>query len=198
VRDFIAYDVIKRLFFECQSLAIKLFATYLPQRRPPGTSGRAEFVTKKPKAKDAELAASLGDFLCFAIYSTNLAFGRAYKPLFDELGLTYPQYATLIALKEESDQTVTQLGEKLFLESSTLTPMLKRLEGMGYVTRKRDVEDERQVRIALTEAGHAIFEKAFCGRSAVIEATGLSHDTFVRLQRDLITLRDNLLKASGA
>ncbi|MET0272951.1 MAG: MarR family transcriptional regulator [Phenylobacterium sp.] len=144
-----------------------------------------------------ELAGSLNDFLCFAVYSTNLAFGRAYKPLFDELGLTYLQYATLIALHEEGGQTVTQLSEKLFLESSTLTPLLKRLEAMGHVTRLRDAKDERQVRVNLTKAGEAIFQQAFCGRSAVIEATGLSHESFLRLQRDLITLRDNLLKASA-
>jgi MarR family transcriptional regulator, organic hydroperoxide resistance regulator len=153
-------------------------------------------MNKKAKQNDHELAAKLTDFLCFAVYSTNLAFGRAYKPLFDELGITYPQYVTLIALNEESDQTVSQLGEKLFLESSTLTPLLKRLEAMGYVTRTRDTVDERQVRLALTKEGKAIFEKAFCGRERVIEATGLDYDTFVRLQSDLLTLRRNLLKAS--
>jgi MarR family transcriptional regulator, organic hydroperoxide resistance regulator len=149
------------------------------------------------KSEQSGLASSLTDFLCFAVYSTNLAFGRAYKPLFDELGITYPQYVTLIALNEESDQTVSQLGEKLFLESSTLTPLLKRLEAMGYVTRTRDTQDERQVRIALTKDGKAIFEKAFCGRERVIEATGLDYDTFVRLQGDLLKLRENLLKASA-
>ncbi|MBL8548806.1 MAG: MarR family transcriptional regulator [Hyphomonadaceae bacterium] len=141
------------------------------------------------------MAGSLGDFLCFAIYSTNLAFGRVYKPLFDELGLTYLQYAALIALKEKDGQTVGQLGEKLYLDSSTLTPLLKRLEAMGRVTRRRDPEDERQVRVSLTGAGREIFERAFCGRTAVIEATGLEHDAFLRLQRDLVTLRDNLLSS---
>lgn len=150
--------------------------------------------TKKPKQ---ELAGSLADFLCFAVYSTNLAFGRAYKQLFEELGITYPQYATLIALNEAGDQTVGELGDKLFLESSTLTPLLKRLEAAGYVTRRRDAEDERQVRVSLTPEGKAVFEKAFCGREAIIEATGLDPDTFVRLQRDLITLRDNLLASSN-
>lgn len=144
-----------------------------------------------------ELAGSLADFLCFAVYSTNLAFNRAYKPLFEELGITYPQYATLIALNEAGDQTVGELGDKLFLESSTLTPLLKRLEAAGYVTRRRDAEDERQVRVSLTPEGKAIFEQAFCGRESVIEATGLDPDTFVRLQRDLITLRDNLLASSN-
>ena len=109
--------------------------------------------TKMPKQ---ELAGSLADFLCFAVYSTNLAFGRAYKQLFEELGITYPQYATLIALNEAGDQTVGELGDKLFLESSTLTPLLKRLEAAGYVTRRRDAEDERQVRVSLTPEGKAV------------------------------------------
>src|SRR5262245_23199122 len=74
----------------------------------------------------------LADFLCFAIYSANLAYGRAYKPILEELGLTYPQYIAIVALWEEDSQTVGRLGEKLFLESNTLTPILKKLEGMGY------------------------------------------------------------------
>jgi DNA-binding MarR family transcriptional regulator len=152
---------------------------------------------KRTKTSKQALAGSLADFLCFAVYSTNLAFGRAYKRLFEELGITYPQYATLIALNEAGEQTVGELGEKLFLESSTLTPLLKRLEAMGYVTRRRDLADERQVRVSLTPEGKAIFEQAFCGRESVIEATGLDPDTFVRLLRDLITLRDNLLAASN-
>jgi MarR family transcriptional regulator, organic hydroperoxide resistance regulator len=152
---------------------------------------------KQENSSEAQLAASLPDFLCFAVYSANLAFNKAYKPLFDELGLTYPQYATLVALNERSDQTVSQLGHTLFLESSTLTPMLKRLETAGYVTRQRDSEDERQVRVGLTPKGKEIFEKAFCGRQSIIEATGLDPEAFVRLQRDLIKLRDNLLAASG-
>ncbi len=151
---------------------------------------------KRTPDSETSLAGSLGDFLCFAVYSTNLAFSRAYKPLFEELGLTYPQYATLVALNEEDGQTVSQLGEKLFLESSTLTPLLKRLEAMGHVTRKRDAEDERQVRVSLTKAGRSVFDKAFCGRENVIKATGLEPDAFTRLQRDLIKLRDNLLAAS--
>lgn len=145
--------------------------------------------------KTQEIAASLPDFLCFAVYSTNLAFNRAYKPLFDELGLTYPQYAALVALNEEDDQTVGGLGEKLFLESNTLTPMLKRLEASGFVTRRRDPEDERQVRIRLTTGGKKLFDQAFKGREKIIEATGLDPEDFVQLQRNLIILRDNLLAA---
>ncbi len=150
----------------------------------------------KDKKSGAKAPGKLSDYLCFAVYSANLAFGRAYKPLLEKLGLTYPQYATLVALQEESDQTVSQLGDKLFLESSTLTPLLKRLEGMGYITRQRDADDERMVRISITKAGRMIFEEAVCGLDSIAEATGLPQDEFVRLQRNLIALRNNLLKAS--
>jgi len=95
----------------------------------------------------------LDDFLCFAIYSANLAVNRVYKPLLDQLGLTYPQYLVLVVLYEEDDQTVGRLGDKLFLDSSTLTPLLKRMESVGYVTRQRDPQDERQVRVRLTQQG---------------------------------------------
>lgn len=149
----------------------------------------------KNKAK-TELASTLADFLCYAVYSTHLAFGRAYKPLLDDLGLTYLQYAALIALAEQDQQTVGGLGEKLFLDSSTLTPLLKRLEAMGFVTRKRDPEDERQVRIGLTRAGRDVRQKAFTGRTALVSATGLSPAAFTRLQKDLVTLRKNLLASA--
>ena len=98
----------------------------------------------------------LDDFLCFAIYSANLAVNRVYKPLLDQLGLTYPQYLVLVVLYEEDDQTVGRLGDKLFLDSSTLTPLLKRMESVGYVTRQRDPQDERQVRVRLTQQRRSI------------------------------------------
>ena len=114
-----------------------------------GDSGQAD------RQAAADRLPGLDEFLCFAVYSTNLAFNRVYKPLLDELGLTYPQYIALVALYEEANQTVGQLGEKLFLDSSTLTPLLKRLEAMGAVTRQRDSQDERQVRINLTAQGRS-------------------------------------------
>ena len=114
--------------------------------------------TKPTKPADApEL--KLADFLCFAIYSANLAFGKAYKPILDELGLTYTQYIAIIALWEEDNQTVSGLGEKLFLESNTLTPILKKLEAIGYLRRQRDPEDERQVLVSLTDTGRRLREK---------------------------------------
>ena len=140
---------------------------------------------------------NLDDFLCFAVYSANLAFNRVYKPLLDELGLTYPQYLVLVVLYEEDDQTVGGLGEKLFLDSSTLTPLLKRMESAGYVTRQRDLKDERQVRIRLTPQGKAAREKVSSARAGMLKATGLTPARFRQLREDLVTLRDNLNEAAG-
>jgi DNA-binding MarR family transcriptional regulator len=134
----------------------------------------------------------LSDFLCFAVYSTNLAFGKAYKPMLEELGLTYPQYIAIVALWEEDDQTVSGLGEKLFLESNTLTPMLKKLEAMGYLERRRDPEDERQVRVSLTKSGRRLREK--CLKMDLTDATALAADEFTKLQKQIVTLRENLIK----
>lgn len=134
----------------------------------------------------------LDEFLCFAVYSTNLAFNRVYKPLLDELGLTYPQYIALVALYEEADQTVGQLGEKLFLDSSTLTPLLKRLEAMGAVTRQRDPQDERQVRINLTVQGRALRERGRAVRVSMQRATGLAPEEQRHLREAMVRLRGNL------
>ena len=135
----------------------------------------------------------LSNFLCFAVYSANLAFGRAYKPILEALGLTYTQYIALVALSEEDDQTVGVLGEKLFLESNTLTPILKKLEVLGYIRRQRDPADERQVRLSLTPAGRRLLERDL--GSSLVEATGLGED-FPAVQRTVTRLRDNLLRAT--
>ena len=136
----------------------------------------------------------LADFLCFAIYSANLAYGRAYKPILEELGLTYPQYIAIVALWEEDHQTVGSLGEKLFLESNTLTPMLKKLEGMGYLRRQRDPVDERQVFVSLTDAGRRLREKGL-GMN-LVKASGLTAKEFPKMQKAVVTLRNNLIKAA--
>jgi DNA-binding MarR family transcriptional regulator len=142
--------------------------------------------------------AKLGDFMCFAVYSTNLAYSRVYKPVLEQLGLTYPQYVTIIALWEEDRQTVKGLSENLFLEPSTLTPMLKRLEAMGYVRRERDTEDERSVRVSLTDAGRQLREKAFDYREITAKASGLTVEEFQTLQKAIVKLRTNLIDAAGA
>ncbi len=140
--------------------------------------------------------APLADFLCFSIYSANLAFSRVYKPVLEQLGLTYPQYITLIALWEDDNQTVKGLSEKLFLEPSTMTPMLKRLEAMGYLTRTRGVEDERIVRVSLTEAGRRVREKGIPFSQVTMNATCLNPEEFGVLQKAISNLRDNLMTTS--
>ncbi|MRX08412.1 MarR family transcriptional regulator [Pseudoduganella sp. FT25W] len=136
----------------------------------------------------------LADFLCFAVYSANLAYGKAYKPILDKLGLTYTQYIAIIALWEEDNQTVSGLGEKLFLESNTLTPILKKLEAMGYVHRARDPADERVVRVGLTAEGRALRESAL--HMNLRDATGLTAEEFPVLQKAVVKLRNNLVKAA--
>ena len=144
---------------------------------------------RSPKADNK--GRKLSNFLCFAVYSANLAFGRAYKPILDAVGLTYTQYIAMVALSEEDEQTVSVLGEKLFLESNTLTPILKKLEQMGYIQRRRDPADERQVRLSLTPAGRRLLDKDL-GKS-LVEATGLG-DEFPAVQKTVVRLRDNLLR----
>ena len=137
----------------------------------------------------------LSDYLCFAVYSANLAFGRAYRPILEPLGLTYTQYVALVALWEQDDQTVGDLGEKLFLESNTLTPLLKKLEQVGFLERRRDPADERQVRIRLTPKGRDLQNECISDR--LIDATGLDSD-FTRLRTAIAGLRDNLLASTAA
>jgi MarR family transcriptional regulator, organic hydroperoxide resistance regulator len=145
--------------------------------------------TKTP-ASDRKLS----DFLCFAVYSANLAFGKAYRPILEALGLTYTQYITLICLSERDHQTVRELGENLFLESNTLTPILKKMEEMGYVRRERGTTDERQVVVSLTDSGRALRAKAASGAN-LTGATGLSAQEFKMLQKAVSRLRDNLIES---
>ncbi|MGH6612553.1 MarR family winged helix-turn-helix transcriptional regulator [Sphingomonas sp.] len=138
----------------------------------------------------------LSDFLCFAIYSANLAYGRAYKQILEELGVTYTQYIAIVALWEEDNQTVGRLGEKLFLESNTLTPILKKLEELGYLHRRRDPADERQVIVSLTDAGRQLREKGL--GLHLIKESGLTPEEFATMQRGVVALRDNLIRATKA
>jgi DNA-binding MarR family transcriptional regulator len=137
----------------------------------------------------------LTDFLCFAVYSANLAFGRAYRPILDKVGLTYTQYVTLVALGEEKDQTVGELGDRLFLESNTLTPILKKLETLGLVDRRRDPTDERQVRVNVTPAGRKLHRQVEGKAAGLVDATGLGNN-FGKVQQTIGRLRDNLLQST--
>ncbi|MBB2685399.1 MULTISPECIES: MarR family winged helix-turn-helix transcriptional regulator [Rhizobium] len=131
-------------------------------------------------------------FICFAVYTASHALNRVYKPLLDTLGLTYPQYLAMVALWEQDDQTVSGLGEKLYLESSTLTPLLKRLESAGYIRRERSREDERVVVIRLSEAGIRLKEKAIGIPGCIAEASGRDAADLTRLRAEIVALREAL------
>lgn len=141
-----------------------------------------------------DVALRLRDHLCFAVYSTALAINRLYKPALDELGLTYPQYLALVALWETDGLSVKDIAERLMLESSTLTPLLKRLEAAGLVKRKRSVEDERQVLVTLTAAGKEMQQRAACVPMSLMSASGASVAELRRLNGELRELRDALVE----
>lgn len=132
------------------------------------------------------------EMLCFALYSATHAMQASYKLLLDPLGLTYPQYLALSALWAKDGQTVGQLGGLLHLDSNTLTPLLKRLETAGWLTRNRDTGDDRQVRIVLTEAGRTLHAKASQVPGCFAEQTKLDASGLADLRRTLVELRDTL------
>ena len=117
---------------------------------------------------------SLDDQLCFALYSASMAVGRLYKPLLDEMGITYPQFLVLTALNDEGTLTVGGLAARLGLEPSTITPLVKRLEAAGLVSRKRGLKDERQVEVSLTEAGADVIARTPCLAEALLAKAGMT------------------------
>ncbi|MBE7732355.1 MarR family transcriptional regulator [Devosia sp. CC-YST696] len=136
--------------------------------------------------------ATIDQMLCFAVYSAGHAFTRFYKPRLEALGLTYPQYLVFLVLWERDDISVKTLGERLFLDSGTITPLIKRLEARGLVTRRRDEDDERQVRIRLTAEGKALKAKAESVPLAAMKGTGLSDEAADALRHELLALRERL------
>jgi MarR family transcriptional regulator, organic hydroperoxide resistance regulator len=149
----------------------------------------------KKQAADAPLR--LDHQLCFAIYSTAHAFNRVYKPLLDRLGLTYPQYLVMLVLWERDGVPVKDIGERLFLDSGTLTPLLKRLEAAQFIKRTRDAADERQVLIALTPQGQALREKARTVPQSILAASACSVAELSAMKNDLVALRDRLNAVAG-
>lgn len=139
-------------------------------------------------------ALRLDNQLCFALYSASLAMTKLYKPLLDELGLTYPQYLAMLALWEEDGLSVSQLGERLRLDSGTLTPLLKRLEAAGLVTRLRAVEDERRVHLMLTPTGRKLRARAEKVPGCLLEASQCTPAELVKLTREVQSLRDRLVR----
>lgn len=147
-------------------------------------------MTAVPAVK-AELP-EIEHLLCFSIYSTGLAFNQLYRPLLEEIGLTYPQFLVMIALWSQEGRTVKELGEALFLDSSTLTPLLKRLEAAGLIRRSRNPEDERQVLLSVTEKGNSLKDGAASVALAIRQAVGISAGEAQALQDSLGAIRDKI------
>lgn len=159
-------------------------------------------MTARPKAAPALPACpggaallGLDKQLCFALYSASHAVTKTYKPLLDQLGLTYPQYLVMLVLWEQDAILVKDIGARLFLDSGTLTPLLKRLESNGLVERKRDAHDERQVRISLSEAGRRLRTAALAIPEQMLCATGQDAATLAQLRQGLSSMRDSLFDA---
>lgn len=145
-----------------------------------------------PAKASAQASLKLDDQLCFALYSVGRAMSKAYRPLLEPLGLTYPQYLVMMVLWAGDGLTVSEIGERLFLDSATLTPLLKRLQTAGLVTRTRARDDERQVLIALTAAGRALKTKAGSVPSGIFRATECSADELASTKARLDALRAKL------
>lgn len=138
----------------------------------------------------------LDNQLCFAVYSASLAMTRLYKPALDKLGLTYPQYLVLLVLWERDGLSVSDLGERLALDSGTLTPLLKRLEANGLVSRIRDLADERRVHISLTAAGRRLKSRAAQVPACLLAAAQCPVPELVALTKQLQGLRDRIRQAA--
>ncbi|MTI44171.1 DNA-binding MarR family transcriptional regulator [Roseibium hamelinense] len=154
-----------------------------PKRREPKTAADGNVVT-------------LDQFLCFSLYSATHAMHRVYKPLLQEIGLTYPQYLAMVALWEKDNVPVNSLTDRLQLETNTVTPLLKRLESMDLLTRTRSQKDERQVTVKLTRRGKNLRQKCAHFAGCVMAATGLEMEEIIDLQSRIMTLRDQL-RAAG-
>ena len=153
----------------------------MPTQQPP----------QHPSAEHGDWLA-LDHQLCFALYAASLAMTKTYKPLLTPLGLTYPQYLVMLVLWEQDGVTVSRLGERLFLDSGTLTPLLKRLEASGLLARERDAQDERRVRITLTAPGRALRLEAERIPACVLESTQCALPEVLALTAQLTQLRGAL------
>ncbi|MEX5596261.1 MarR family winged helix-turn-helix transcriptional regulator [Pseudomonas orientalis] len=134
----------------------------------------------------------LDNQLCFALHSTSLLMTKAYKPLLQALGLTYPQYLAMMVLWEEDGLTVGEISSRLLTDPGSLTPLLKRLEAEGLLSRTRSREDERVVVVELTAAGRALQDQAMGIPQCILGASGMKLEQLRKLQADLIALRSNL------
>jgi DNA-binding MarR family transcriptional regulator len=128
--------------------------------------------------------------LCFSLYGAAIAINRAYKPLLDQLGLTYPQYLVVAVLTEKDGQTIGEIAVRLGLEPSTITPLVKRLEQAGLVARRRNPKDEREVQVTLSKKGQEVYTRTGCLRAELQKRSGLSADELIAFNRQIQRLRD--------
>ena len=150
------------------------------------------------KFNNPDAMLKLDNQLCFALYSASLAMTRVYKPLLDELGITYPQYLALLVLWEQDGLMVSELGDRLFLDSGTLTPLLKRLEASGFVSRQRAIDDERRVHVSLTPAGRALKVRAAAIPGCILSASQCSIPELIALTAEVRALRERLVPKAQA
>ena len=146
----------------------------------------------KSKSGKNDAAPRLDNQLCFALYSTSLAMSKVYRKLLPKMGLTYSQYLVMMVLWEQNELTVSDIGERLFLDSATLTPLLKRMEAAELITRVRAVNDERQVIIALTKSGDVLRQKAMELQNEIFCATECNLDEVIAMKEQLVALRAKL------
>lgn len=144
--------------------------------------------TSEPLPLDAQL--------CFSLYSTTIAINRLYKPMLDSLGVTYPQYLVLSTLWEKDGQTISAIADRLALEPSTITPLMKRLEAAGFVSRQRNPADERQVQVFLTAKGNGLRSENACLTDALLRNSGFEVKEMIALNEQVQRLRDALAGTS--
>ena len=128
--------------------------------------------------------------LCFSLYGAAIAINRAYKPLLDELGLTYPQYLVIAVLTEKDGQTIGDIADRLGLEPSTITPLVKRLEQSGLLTRRRNPQDEREVNVTLSKQGKEVYARTGCLRNELLKRSGMTANELIAFNRQVQKLRD--------
>ena len=150
-------------------------------------------VSHKPSPVPSNALLQLDNQVCFALYSTSLAMTRVYKPLLEALNLTYPQYLVMLVLWEEDGLMISKLGDRLFLDSGTLTPLLKRMQAAGLITRIRAADDERRVHIALTAKGRALKTQAAAIPACILSASQCSIPELTALTQQMQALRDKLV-----
>ena len=135
--------------------------------------------------------------LCFSLYATSMAINRAYKPLLDAMGITYPQYLVLSVLAENGEQTISAIAERLDLEPSTITPLVKRLEHAGFLSRRRNPRDEREVQVALTARGKRLHDESGCLTETLLRRSGMTVGEIISLNERIQLLRRALVADDG-